>query len=104
MKTNPLTPRQLDTIRSMDEKLLHRPLAERAAFLRDFLKLKTSEDELVKVITSQRLEYLRGEIEAERISYGEIAELEDLKEHIDPGDVLLLQWAGVPETPTTMNQ
>ena len=44
-----------------------------------------------------RLEYLRGEIEAERISYGEIAELQGLAEFIDPGDVQLLQWAGVPE-------
>lgn len=45
----------------------------------------------------KRLEYLRGEIEAERISYGEIAELQSLSEHIDPDDVLLLEWAGVPE-------
>jgi len=45
----------------------------------------------------RRLEYLRGEIEAERISYGEIAELQELAEHIEPGDVLLLQWAGVKE-------
>ena len=44
-----------------------------------------------------RLEYLRGEIEAEQISYGEIAELESLVDHIDPDDLLLLQWAGVPE-------
>lgn len=44
-----------------------------------------------------RLEYLRGEIEAERISYSEIAELQGLTEYIDPADVLLLQWAGVPE-------
>ena len=45
----------------------------------------------------ERLEYLRGEIQAEQISYGEIAELQDLAEHIAPDDVLLLQWAGVPE-------
>ncbi len=44
-----------------------------------------------------RLEYLRGEIIAERISYGEITELQDLADHIDRGDVLLLEWAGVPE-------
>ena len=44
-----------------------------------------------------RLEYLRGEIEAERISYGEIAELQSLAEYIEPGDVQLLEWAGVPE-------
>lgn len=46
-----------------------------------------------------RLEYLRGEIEAERISTGEIAELQSLAKSIDPGDTLLLEWAGVPEFP-----
>lgn len=48
-------------------------------------------DEQVK----ERLEYLRGEIEAERISYAEIAELEGLKDFIEEGDTLLLEWAGV---------
>lgn len=42
-----------------------------------------------------RLEYLRGEIEAERISYGELAELQSLAECIEPGDALL-EWAGTP--------
>jgi hypothetical protein len=46
-----------------------------------------------------RLEYLRGELRAERISYGEIAELQSLAEHIEPGDVELLEAAGVPEFP-----
>ena len=46
---------------------------------------------------AERLEYLRGEIEAERISMGEILELQGLAEHIEAGDVVLLQWAGVPE-------
>lgn len=41
----------------------------------------------------QRLEYLRGEIRAERISYGEICELQSLKEHIKDDDIELLQWA-----------
>jgi len=50
-----------------------------------------------------RLNYLRKEIEAERISYGEIAELQSLAEHIDPSDVLLqrwmqVEWGWVPET------
>jgi hypothetical protein len=44
-----------------------------------------------------RLEYLRGEIRAERISWGEIAELQGLVPHIDRSDVELLEWAGVPE-------
>jgi hypothetical protein len=52
-------------------------------------------DEKIKA----RLEYLRGEIEAERISQGEISELQDLAEFIDPTDVVLLEWAGVPEFP-----
>lgn len=47
----------------------------------------------------KRLEYLRSEIKAERISYGEIAELQDLKNHIEPGDTLLLEWAEVPTFP-----
>lgn len=48
----------------------------------------------------ERLEYLRGEIRAERISYGELAELQSLAEHIEPGDVELLEAAGVPEEET----
>ena len=44
-----------------------------------------------------RLEYLRGEIRAECISWGEIAELQSLAEFIPADDVELLQWAGVPE-------
>ena len=46
-----------------------------------------------------RLERLRAAIVAEDISYGELAELEDLARYIDPGDTLLLEWAGVPEFP-----
>ena len=47
----------------------------------------------------RRLEYLRGELRAERISYGELSELQDLAKHIEPGDVELLEAAGVPEFP-----
>jgi len=46
-----------------------------------------------------RLEYLRKEIEAERISYGEISELQSLSEYIPADDVQLLEAAGVPEFP-----
>lgn len=46
---------------------------------------------------ADRLEYLRSQIRAECISYGEIAELESMAGHIEPGDVELLQWANVPE-------
>lgn len=45
----------------------------------------------------ERLEYLRGELQAERMSWGELAELQDLAPHIAPGDVELLEAAGVPE-------
>ena len=43
----------------------------------------------------QRLEELRIEIQNERISIGEIIELQSLIEHIDSSDVELLQWADV---------
>ena len=45
----------------------------------------------------ERLEELRAELRAERMSYGELAELQSLAEHIEPGDVELLEAAGVPE-------
>ena len=41
--------------------------------------------------------YIRGEIEAEQVSYVEIAQLQSLAEHIDPTDTLLLEWAGIEE-------
>ena len=47
----------------------------------------------------ERLEYLRGELRAECISWGELAELQDLADHIETGDVELLEAAGVPEFP-----
>ncbi len=44
-----------------------------------------------------RLEYLREELRQERISTGELIELQSYAEHIDKGDVELLEAAGVPE-------
>lgn len=44
-----------------------------------------------------RLEYIRQELRAERISYGELAELIDLAEYIEKDDVELLEVAGIPE-------
>lgn len=49
-------------------------------------------------LARERLEYLRVELRAERISYGELAELQSLAEYIEPGDVELLEAAGVPES------
>lgn len=48
----------------------------------------------------KRLEYLRGELRAERISYDELHELQSLAPHIEPGDVELLEAAGVEEVIT----
>lgn len=47
--------------------------------------------------TDERLADIRESIENESVSWGELAELQSLVEHIDPGDILLLEWAGVPE-------
>lgn len=44
-----------------------------------------------------RLEYLRGELRLERISFGELHELQSLAPHIEKGDTELLEAAGVPE-------
>ena len=45
-----------------------------------------------------RLEHLRTELRTERISYGELAELQELAPFIDPSDIELLEAAGVPES------
>lgn len=45
----------------------------------------------------ERLEYLRKELRAERISLDELHELQSLAKHIEPGDTELLEAAGVPE-------
>lgn len=46
---------------------------------------------------NDRLNYLRREIIAQRISYEEIVELQTVSNYIDSSDMLLLEWAGVPE-------
>ena len=46
---------------------------------------------------ARRLDYLRREIQVERISYAEIAELQSLAQHIAQDDTLLREWAGLPE-------
>lgn len=53
--------------------------------------------------TAARLEHLRGELRAERISYGELTELQALADagHIPAGDVELLEAAGMPEGANT---
>lgn len=45
----------------------------------------------------ERLAEIRQSIVAENVSYGELVELASLAGHIDLGDVLLLEAAGVPE-------
>jgi hypothetical protein len=60
-------------------------------------QLIRKEENMKKTQAQKRLAYLRKEIEAKRISYGKIAELQSLKRFIDKSDVLLLQWAGVRE-------
>lgn len=45
----------------------------------------------------EKLESIRKSIEAENVSYGELVELQRLKDYIKPDDILLLQWSGVEE-------
>lgn len=52
----------------------------------------------------QRLAYLRKQIKQDNISNAEILELQSLAKHIDKGDTLLLEWAGVPEFEPESNE
>ena len=51
-----------------------------------------------------RLESIRKSIEAENVSYGELVELQSLKDYIKPDDILLLQWAGAEEEICTKSE
>lgn len=51
----------------------------------------------IKKEVKKRLEYLRKELKAERISYGELAELQSLSKYIDNSDTELLETAGIQE-------
>lgn len=53
--------------------------------------------EELKIGAEIRLEYLRKQINNENISYGELLELQALSEYIKQDDVVLLEWAGIPE-------
>jgi hypothetical protein len=48
-------------------------------------------------VIEDRLKELRVELRAERISYGELVELQSLASHIDKDDVELLEAAGINE-------
>lgn len=65
----------------------------------DAKALGTSEPSLFDDIDSkkERLEEIRTELDNETVSYGELAELQDLTEFIEEGDVQLLEAAGVSE-------
>lgn len=59
----------------------------------EYANKKIAEETTPEEEIQNRLEYLRGEIQAEKISYGEIVELQSLVDHISPDDIELLQWA-----------
>ena len=52
---------------------------------------------VASLCAKSRLDYLRKDLQAERISYGELCELAQLAPFIDPSDIELLEAAGVPE-------
>lgn len=69
---------------------------QRAEFVLSFMDPIPPDEEDIRD-AKLRLEELRAEIRAESISYSQIAELQELARFIDPSDVELLEWAGVPE-------
>ena len=45
----------------------------------------------------KRLEAIRKSIQNENVSYGELFELQNLSQYIDPSDIELREAAGIPE-------
>lgn len=59
--------------------------------------MRSYDDTKRELDAKARLEYLRTELRAERISTGELIELQSLAPFIAADDVELLEAAGVPE-------
>jgi len=59
---------------------------------------KTEKTVVKRAAITERLQELREELRAERISYSELAELQSYARYIDKDDVELLEAAGVAET------
>jgi hypothetical protein len=86
--------------KGMDGKLINQAIYE------SYFGMDITAKDITKEIESllskesaakKRLEELRKELRAERISYEEIAELQSLSKYIDKGDVELLEAAGIDE-------
>lgn len=92
----PLTPMERWMVKSNLKRIQdgENPSATQIAILR-----QNGYPRIAKAVAQARLEALRTELREERISYGELAELQDLANEIEPDDVELLQAAGVPENP-----
>jgi hypothetical protein len=74
-------------------------LSQAQNIIQDAKSVGTTESSLFEDIDAkkERLEEIRNELDNETMSYGELAELQDLSEFIEEGDVQLLEAAGVPE-------
>jgi hypothetical protein len=83
----------IDQIKSVDK------LIDAQNLIMDPKPFKKPEPSLFAEIDAkkERLEEIREELDNESVSYGELAELQELAEHIEEGDVQLLEAAGVPE-------
>lgn len=77
------------------DELLSMYSEEKLIGLSSNLFMPKGEEKLVEI--KNRLEELRTELRAERISIGELNELQSLAKYIDSSDVELLEAAGVPE-------
>ena len=60
-------------------------------------KMKHGGSVKVPIKVKKRLEAIRKSIQNENVSYGELAELQNLSQYIDPSDVELREAAGMPE-------
>lgn len=67
-----------------------RELTEREVLVQA-VNLASTSEELVEAEARLRLYEIRIELREERISYGELVELESLREYIDEDDIELLQ-------------
>ena len=66
-------------------------------YVRKGTKFAKGGDVKTPIKIKKQLESIRKSIQNENVSYAELAELQSLSKYIDPNDIELREWAGIPE-------
>jgi hypothetical protein len=80
-----------------DEMILTFPKGDNMIYAQMDEKFAKGGEVKTPIKIKKQLESIRKSIQNENVSYAELAELQSLSKYIDPNDIELREWAGIPE-------